>query len=728
MSKSPDLKANFAEAAEFAANYYSVLPRHITAIYEDKQPITRTFQPGENTQLQSFVEKHNSAGANIYFAVNEIDKAAWNKKATKKHVTGVTALQVDLDDLSDEALQKLVKFEPKPSIILCSVGGYQGFWFIADAEESKAMTFDQIEAINRAIAKKVGGDSCHNVDRIMRLPGTVNHPNAKKRKVGRTEALAYVLPEHTDFSRIYSKKDFAALASLADLPAAAIDAIPDKIDIKSPADLGISEEDKLTALLNLGDDPDSPRTSENPKHKSRSESVFAASCEMARRNHSPENIAGILLNDKLGISESILEKPNPTAYAYQQAEKAIATVTDYWPDVNRDGKPMKTMRNAIYGLIRMKIVFENDLFHNRKRMGGHLLQSYQGDITDDGALRLRIAFIDRFGFDVYRNSILDAVLALCVENPIHPVKEYLNGLEWDGIKRIDTWLIDYMDAEDTPLVRAIGKMFFTAGVRRIKEPGCKFDTMIVLEGSQGTGKSTALSILAGEENFSDQSIIGLDSKSQAEALEGVWIFEVAELSGLKHTDTTSVKAFLSRSTDRIRPAYARFKESWPRQGIIVGTTNDDSYLKDDTGNRRFLPVKTGQIDIEGLERDRDLLWAEAVEVDSEGEPITLPKDLWEAAAEAQKSRMPHDPWLDILGAAKGTIVNGEERISSRDLFGETHLNIQPGSQQDYVGKRVSKNMKELGWDGPKVMKIKGKTLRGYFRPATGGTHDELPQF
>ena len=135
MSKSTDPKANFDEAAQFTKNYYSVLPRHITAIYEGKQPITRTFQPGEDGQLQSFVEKHNTAGANIYFAVNEIDKAAWNKKATKKHVTGVTALQVDLDDLSDEALQRLVKFEPKPSIILCSGGGYQAFWFLANAQE-----------------------------------------------------------------------------------------------------------------------------------------------------------------------------------------------------------------------------------------------------------------------------------------------------------------------------------------------------------------------------------------------------------------------------------------------------------------------------------------------------------------------------------------------------------------------------------------------------------------
>lgn len=590
------------------------------------------------------------------------------------------------------------------------------------------MTFDQIEALNKVIANKVGGDNCHNVDRIMRLPGTINYPNKKKRKAGRTDVLAYLLSEHTDYSRIYSMNDFAALLSLADLPAAVIDAIPDKIDIKSSADLGISEEDKLTALLNLGDDPDNPRTSENPKHKSRSESVFAASCEMARRNHSPENIAGVLLNDKLAISESILEKPNPTSYAYQQAEKAIATVTDYWPDVNRDGKLMKTMRNAKYGLIRMKIVFENDLFHNRKRMGGHLLQSFQGDITDDGTAMLRNAFIDRFDFDVAKINILDAVQVLCVENSTHPNKEYLGRVEWDGVSRIETWFIDYMEAEDTLYNRAIGKLFFVAAVRRIREPGCKFDTMIVLEGVQGTGKSSALSILAGEENFSDQNIIGLDPKAQAEALEGVWIQEIAELSGLKHTDTAYVKAFLSRSTDRIRPAYGRVKESWPRKGIIVGTTNDDNYLKDETGNRRFLPVKTGQIDLEGLKRDRDLLWAEASELEADGGPITLPKELWEAATKEQAARMPVDPWLDVLAAAKGTIVNGSERISTRELFGEEYVLISAGQRQDYHAKRLSKNMKEFGWDGPKSLKIGGKAVRGYSRPAEGRASNDTPQF
>lgn len=722
-----DVKPNCDESAQFVKDYYGSKPRHITAIHEGKQPITRTFQANEGVDLLGFVRKHNDAGANIYFAVNEIAESAWNKKAKKSDVTRVSTLHVDVDDLSEKALDRLVNFEPKPSIILCSGGGYQAFFILSEPVEDEASK-SLAERYNKTIAERVGGDNCQNLDRIMRLPGTINHPNAKKRASGRMATLSYLAPEFTDFSRTHELADFTGLPISPDILVVQASETPDHIDVRSLSNLGIAEDDKLSLLIKLGDDPEHPRTSEKPQHKSRSESVFAAMCDLARRGHSPEDIAGILLNDQLGISESILEKPNPAAYAYRQAEKAIALTTDDFPDVTRDGKPMKTMRNAIYGLIRMKILFENDLFHNRKRMGGHLLQSFQGDITDDGAAMLRNAFIDRFDFDVGKYSILDAVQVLCVENSIHPIKEYLGGLEWDGVKRIDTWLVDYLGAEDAPLTRAIGKLFFTAGVRRIKEPGCKFDTMIVFEGVQGTGKSTALSILAGEENFSDQSIIGLDPKSQAEALEGVWILEIAELSGFRHTETAHIKAFLSRSTDRIRPAYARFKESWARQGIIVGTTNDDSYLKDETGNRRFLPVKTGQIDLEGLKRDRDLLWAEAVEMESESEPITLPKDLWEAAAQAQKARMPIDPWLDILSPAKGTITNGEERISTRELLGEAYLNIPAGQQKDYQTKQVSKNMRELGWEGPKVMKVGGKTVRGYTRPAEERASDDLPQF
>jgi predicted P-loop ATPase len=174
---------------------------------------------------------------------------------------------------------------------------------------------------------------------------------------------------------------------------------------------------------------------------------------------------------------------------------------------------------------------------------------------------------------------------------------------------VDVWPTTYLGAEPTPLNKAIGRIVLLAGVRRIRRPGSKFDTIMVLEGPQGGGKSTAIKMLAGPENFSDQELLTLDAKAQMEALEGVWILEIAELEGISRADTAKVKAFASRSDDNARPAYARFKEKRPRQTIFIGTTNDDKYLRDMTGNRRFWPVKIGQIDLEALARDRDQLWA-----------------------------------------------------------------------------------------------------------------------
>lgn len=352
-----------------------------------------------------------------------------------------------------------------------------------------------------------------------------------------------------------------------------------------------------------------------------------------------------------------------------------------------------------------------------KKMGGHLLQSFQGDISDDACAMLRVAFTDQFKFDVGKMNILDAAQVLCVQNSIHPIREYLAQTIHDDVARIDRFFVDYMEAEDTPLNRAIGRLFFVAAVRRVRSPGCKFDTMIILEGIQGTGKSTALRILAGEENFSDQNIFAMDQKTQAEGLQGVWIFEVAELSGMRHADVSAVKALLSRPVDQIRPAYARYRERWPRQSVFIATTNDDRYLKDDTGNRRFLPIKTGMIDLQAIERDRDQLWAEAAELEADGVSIELPKELWDDAKVAQDARMPIDPWLDTLSEIAGTVAeNGIERISSKDLFGDLNLNISAGRVKDYDAKHAAKIMRELGWEGPKAIRIRGKVLRGYERP------------
>ncbi|WJS84227.1 VapE domain-containing protein [Paracoccus sp. TOH] len=203
------------------------------------------------------------------------------------------------------------------------------------------------------------------------------------------------------------------------------------------------------------------------------------------------------------------------------------------------------------------------------------------------------------------------------------------------------------------------------------------------------------------------------------------IFEIAELSGIKKAETTHVKAFLSRDTDRYRPAYGRRTVQVPRQCVFIGTTNDDSYLMDVTGNRRFWPVATGTIDLEGLKRDRDQLWAEAAQFEAAGEDITLPETLWAAAAHLQSSRMPRDPWLDALNSPVGQrVINGKWRITTQQLLGEDNLGILPGQQSDWVAKRLKRVMNQLGWEGPDPFKKDGKTQRGYSRPFDPETEDE----
>src|SRR5262249_13549502 len=157
-------------------------------------------------------------------------------------------------------------------------------------------------------------------------------------------------------------------------------------------------------------------------------------------------------------------------------------------------------------------------------------------------------------------------------------------------------------------------------------------------------KSSALRILAGEENFSDQPLLHLETRAQQEAIEGVWIYELSELAGLRRADIETIKGFLSKTADNARPAYGRFRNDQPRRCIFVGTTNDSEYLRDATGNRRFWPVRTGTIALEALRHDRDQLWAEAVAMEAKDETLVIEEQLYGAVAKQQEQRLLHDPW------------------------------------------------------------------------------------
>ena len=243
----------------------------------------------------------------------------------------------------------------------------------------------------------------------------------------------------------------------------------------------------------------------------------------------------------------------------------------------------------------------------------------------------------------------DALGAYLISNRrYHPIKRYLENLTWDKEERIDTLLIDSLGAEDTEYTRMVIRKTLIAAVKRVMEPGVKFDTVLVLCGPQGIGKSTLFERL-GKQWYSDSMTISdMKDKTAAEKLQGIWVMELGELAGLRKMDTEMIKSFLSRTNDRYRPTYGQYVESHLRSGIIVGTTNSkDGFLRDITGNRRFWTVFCNgdgkKKSWELTENDIDQLWAEAVYAYKNGESIYLNESMEQVAKRTQKYALESDP-------------------------------------------------------------------------------------
>ena len=252
------------------------------------------------------------------------------------------------------------------------------------------------------------------------------------------------------------------------------------------------------------------------------------------------------------------------------------------------------------------------------------------------------------GINVAPVVVSRAVGAVARELRIHPVRDWLDTLKWDGTPRIETWTSAYLGAEPTAFNHTIGALWLISAVARIYRPGVKADHMLILEGPQGARKSTAIKVLAGEDWFTDE-LPELGSKDAALHMQGVWIVEIAELDAIGRAEVSRIKAFLTRTTDRFRPPYGRYTVEVPRQCVFAGTVNPDTYLRDETGNRRFWPLRCGTIDIAVLARDRDQLWAEAVHRFRAGaiwwieDPALLAE-----AREEQDRRYQSDAWDDLI--------------------------------------------------------------------------------
>lgn len=705
-SHDPELAGDTASAIAFLTRMYPNDPWHLVKIRPDGKPTARSFGTETAREAKGWIDAHQGV-ANLYFHVNRLTPGFADGKAKKEDVVDALFLHVDIDDLGAET--RLRTFTPAPTAVIFSGGGFQAFWRLREPASPEAA-----ERVNLAIAVALKGDKCHNADRIMRVPGTINVPGRRKKARGRVPVLARVVDDLCDWESVHELASFGVGGSTV---ASTAIVSPDELEVRRlrPEDLPETITPATRALIEHGDDLEHPIGSNEAKYPSRSEPVFRVACELKKAGCSDHFVVSVLLEPNFRISDSVREKARPKNYALRQVLSAGRAVADGWPHVDRSGGPRPTFANTLLALARLVLNFEYDLFRHRKFVGGHALQSFQGDLSDDGCAVLRKAILDEFGFDATKEHVRDAANTLCLENPGHPVRDYLRDLVWDRLPRVASWLSRYLGAPETELNGQIGTILLVAAVRRVRDPGCKFDTIVVLEGKQGTGKSTAIRILAGAENFSDADILTLDGKGQMEALEGVWLYEVSELEGMSRADTSKVKAFVSRFVDRARPAYARYPENRPRQNVFIGTTNDDKYLRDMTGNRRFWPVRTGVIDLVALERDRDQLWAEAAALEATNISIVLPERLWTAAAAEQADRLEDDPWLEVLRKVQGERIGDVWRVSTLGLLSES-LQIKPEHQQNFHGKRLAHLMRQLGWDGPKILRFgAGGAARGYER-------------
>lgn len=404
----------------------------------------------------------------------------------------------------------------------------------------------------------------------------------------------------------------------------------------------------------------------------------------------------------------------------------------------------------------------HDLFSGVNAVVGGLpwnKQAKQWTDSDDANLRL---WLERNYGITGKEKIADALTAVLTRRSYHPIRDYLNGLTWDGTPRLERLVIDYIGADDNDLTRTMTRKHFTAAVARVFEPGCKYDYCLVLTGPEGTGKSTLFSKMGGP--WFNDSITTTEGKEGMEQLRRAWIIEMGELAGIKRSEVENVKAFLSKKVDIYRAAYGRHTTDYPRQCVFCGTTNEALFLKGDTGNRRFWVIR-----IEphlrkhrkwqtALDLDRDQLWAEAVHYYREGEKLYLDEELEALARKRQQefnddvddplfgmlqkflaTKLPGDwnlrdindrrRWLRSTDPLDAEGIEVRDRVCAAEFICEMMGKDMNDKEYKYISRKVCKLMEGMeGWERLGTTRHAEKLYgiqKGFRRSITVNQDDDL---
>lgn len=341
---------------------------------------------------------------------------------------------------------------------------------------------------------------------------------------------------------------------------------------------------------------------------------------------------------------------------------------------------------------------------------------YPRDIADTDVTLIQSYLQRTYSLRISQQVAQQAIVTDADLRQVHPVRQWLAGLAWDGVQRVDDWLHHAFGAPKDPYHRDVGCKVLCAAVRRVRLPGCKFDHVLVLEGKQGKGKSRACETLFGARWFTDNLSHDLSNKDAQQGMAGKWGMELAELNVLVRSSSQAAKAFFSRQVDYFRPSYGRAFVERPRQCIFIGTTNDADYLTDATGNRRYWPVYCEKAEVAWIAEVRDQLWAEAAHLEAEGEPLWLDDEAMQTRASVkQESRVAEDVWTqDVRSYLKN---NGTPFTAVRVSAVLHHALGLPRAQQNRSAEmRVAGILRADGWARHKHRGDDGKPIVSWFAP------------
>jgi len=319
------------------------------------------------------------------------------------------------------------------------------------------------------------------------------------------------------------------------------------------------------------------------------------------------------------------------------------------------------------------------------------------------------------GVDPGLDALRQAATKLAYENSYDRVRDYYDSLEDHGLDYLGDWLLDALGAEQTKLNRNTMRRFFVAGVARVFEPGAWANFMPIFSGKQRAGKSTFLRIIAREPAlFTDTKILGLDAQRRQEALRGKHIVEIAEMEGWRSSTIEHLKALTSATHDYSRRVWGSYSHDQARRCVFACTTNEETPLRDPTGNFRFPVIRVGdRINLKKIRNNVDAIWADALALYKSGFSLELPNNLVHEVTSVQLGQMEHDPWVDALASVGGTVVNGNARVSYAQVFAHLGITVCRASPAD--ARRASDAMVRNGWSLPKPCKHEGKTVRCFMK-------------